>query len=131
MCLRLASKLVVIRSHPVHEAAAQHMSCRLRYSEAWQLLLLSELCCSSTMIIRQHTLTRCMQAASVKKLKEEREKTPPLTQRQEGQSVQDLIRSSLGDYEVRSLVLCWAVHGSCGSLHQSCIIACLGLACCS
>ena len=48
----------------------------------------------------------CVHAASVKKLKEEREKSPPLTQRQEGQSVQDLIRSSLGDYDVCALLLC-------------------------
>ena len=36
----------------------------------------------------------------VKTAKVEREKSPPMTKQQEGQSVQDMIKASLGDYEV-------------------------------
>ena len=35
----------------------------------------------------------------------EREKSPPMTKQQDGQSVQDLIKASIGDYEARKLTL--------------------------
>ena len=45
--------------------------------------------------------TKAPEPAPLQAAKAEREKKPPLTQRQEGQSVQDLIKASLGDYDVR------------------------------